>query len=155
MWLRYRCDQNREHAWGYKVRAAPLRWRFRNEATLSAMPAEFGWDLLQILGEEMPSQLLEPSLLSNLLRYLTHGRAPHKDRVCLLLLRVLSSLQSIPEEVSSRALPACMRVCLRACVHACMQACMQASRELTARARNPSGRRWRTCGAPSTPSSVR
>ena len=105
------------------MRAAPLRWRFRNEATLSAMPAEFGWDLLQILGEEMPSQLLEPSLLSNLLRYLTHGRAPHKDRVCLLLLRVLSSLQSIPEEVSSRALRACLRACMRACVHACVRAC--------------------------------
>ena len=52
IWLKYRCGQNRDHAWGFKVHAMPSRWRVCNEAALVRSPFEFGWDLLQLLVEE-------------------------------------------------------------------------------------------------------
>ena len=48
-------DQNREHAWGFKVRATPVRWRPRNEEALLAAPLESGWETLQLLCEEAPT----------------------------------------------------------------------------------------------------
>ena len=48
-------DQNREHAWGFKVRATPVRWRPRNEEALLAAPLDSGWETLQLLCEEAPT----------------------------------------------------------------------------------------------------
>jgi hypothetical protein len=91
VWLHYRCEQNREHAWGYKVRAVAMRWKIRNELQLAATPFECGWELMQLLVEEAPAVIAQPYILANLLWYLLHGRAPHKEKVSLLLLRCLPS----------------------------------------------------------------
>ena len=89
VWLKYHAHQNRDNAWGFKVHAQPARWRVCNEVALVEGPFEFGWELLQLLVEEAPPVIAEPELLANLLRYVLHGRAPHKERACLLLLKAL------------------------------------------------------------------
>ena len=53
VWLHYRCEQNREQAWGYKLRGIPMRWRVRNELQLATTPFDSGWELLQLLVEEV------------------------------------------------------------------------------------------------------
>jgi len=93
VWLHYRCEHNRENAWGYKVRAVPVRWRVRNELQLASAPFDCGWELLQLLVEEVPAGLARPELLANLLRYLQHDRAPHKEKLLLLMLRCLPNFQ--------------------------------------------------------------
>jgi len=90
VWLHYQCEQNQTSSWGFKIRATTLRWRARNEALALLLPYENAWDLLQLLAEEAPEEILRPAVLGNLLRYLQHGRAPHKERVCSVLLEVLS-----------------------------------------------------------------
>ena len=55
-WLLLTSEQNREHAWGFKVRATPMRWRARNEVALLAAPLDSGWETLQLLCEEASSQ---------------------------------------------------------------------------------------------------
>ena len=60
-----------------------------SEPSVAAAPFEYGWELLQLLVEEAPSSIAKPGVLTNLLRYLLHGRAAHKERACRLLLRVL------------------------------------------------------------------
>ena len=57
-WVLLSSDQNREHAWGFKVRATPVRWRPRNEEALLAAPLESGWETLQLLCEEVSSSKL-------------------------------------------------------------------------------------------------
>ena len=79
-----------------------------------------GWELLQLIVEEQPAVLATPAMLANVLRYLLYGRAPHKERVCLLLHRVLPALDlgTLPIDVPAlhaleqqvarrRLLPAC------------------------------------------------
>ena len=87
VYLKYHCAQNRDQAWGWKVRALPHRWRVRHEVTVVESPFEFGWDLLQLLVDDAPAAIAKPPVLAHLLRYLLYGRAPHKERACLLLLR--------------------------------------------------------------------
>ena len=73
VWILLTSEQNREHAWGFKVRATPVRWRPRNEAFLLAAPLDNGWETMQLLCEEVPEQMLHPTMLANMLRYLQHG----------------------------------------------------------------------------------
>ena len=91
VWVHYECEQNREHAWGFKLRATPVQWRVLHEATVVEKPFESGWELLDLLLEDAPEQLLQPAILGNFLRYLQHGRAPHKERVAQVLQRLLWS----------------------------------------------------------------
>jgi len=93
VWLYYRCEHNREHAWGYKLRAIPMQWRVRNELQLASMPYDNGWELLQLLVEVAPGELAKADLLPNLLRYLQHGRAPHKEKLATLLLKALPAFE--------------------------------------------------------------
>ena len=59
-WLLLSSEQNREHAWGFKVRATPLRWRARNEHALLSAPLACGWEALALLGEEVCSLVTTP-----------------------------------------------------------------------------------------------
>ena len=93
VWVKYHCHQNRENAWGFKLLATPIRWRMNNEVAIVESPFEFGWDLLQLMFEEAPSAMCEPRMLANVLRYLLYGRAPHKERASLLLLRALGEIR--------------------------------------------------------------
>ena len=93
IWIKYHCHQNRDNAWGFKLHAQPSRWRVCNEVAIAEGPFEFGWELMQLLVEEVPDAICEPHLLANLLRYLLYGRAPHKERACLLLLRALPGVK--------------------------------------------------------------
>lgn len=105
VWLRYRCHQNRDHAWGYKVRAVPLHWRLSNETEVARGPFELGWELLQLLVEESPGAFASAPMLHSLLRYLLYGRAPHKERVCLILLKALPEIdiEALPFESAAFA----------------------------------------------------
>ena len=101
------CGANREGAWGFKLRATPARWRVSNEAAIARGPFEFGWELMQLLVEEAPGAMCEPAMLANLMRYLLYGRAPHKERACLLLLRTTRHLARVEDgPVDSGALQA-------------------------------------------------
>ena len=91
--LRYHCTQNRDHAWGWKVHVLPHRWRVGHEVTVAGGPFEYGWELLQLLVEEAPAAIATPPVLAHLLRYLLYGRAPHKERACLLLLKTLPMIK--------------------------------------------------------------
>ena len=102
LYIKYHCPQNRDHAWGWKLHAIPARWRVGYEVAVAEAPFEFGWDLLQLLVEEAPSAFSRPGMLSNVLRYLLYGRAPHKERACLLLLRLLPRLRA--DELDSSVL---------------------------------------------------
>ena len=68
-----KCEQNREHAWGFKLRATPVQWRVLHEADVVEKPFENGWELLDLLLEDAPGALLQPAVLGNFLRYLQHG----------------------------------------------------------------------------------
>lgn len=93
VWMQYYCEQNRDHAWGFKLHVQPLRWCVRNEVAIADGPFEFGWELMQLLVDDAPSAMAHPAMLANMLRYLLHGRAPHKERVCMLMLKTLPALQ--------------------------------------------------------------
>ena len=85
----------------------PARWRVSNEAAIARGPFEFGWELMQLLVEEAPGAMCEPAMLANLMRYLLYGRAPHKERACLLLLRTTRHLARVEDgPVDSGALQA-------------------------------------------------
>ena len=89
VFVRYTCDSNREHAWGYKLRVAPLRWRARHEGLTLAAPLEHAWEVLQLLLDAAPARLLRPRPLASFLWYLQHGAAPEKERLCALIVRAL------------------------------------------------------------------
>ena len=89
VWLHYTAPHNSERAWGFKLRATPVGWRARSQAAALALPHASPLDLLSLLAERRPKELLRPSVLANLLRYLRSGGAPCKERVCHVLLRVL------------------------------------------------------------------
>lgn len=89
VWVHYLCTQNRERAWGFKLRAVADRWRARNEAAALMLPYAYGWDLLALLADRAPAALLHPPTLANLLRYLCCARAAHRERVCDVMASVL------------------------------------------------------------------
>jgi hypothetical protein len=93
VWVHYACAQNRERAWGFKLRVVAGRWRARTEAAALALPYAHGWDLLARLACSAPSALLHPPTLAGLLRYLCCARAPHRERVCDVLARALRPAQ--------------------------------------------------------------
>ena len=104
----------------YQVRATPLRWGARNEHALLSAPLDCGWETLALLCEEAPEQLLQPTLLASLLRYLQHGRAPHKVSPLIsptppLYLVYISPTSPLHRTRSARACCCCARCAPRRC----------------------------------------
>ena len=90
--VRYTCEQNRELAWGFKLRCRALGpRRARSEAVLLRSPLADATPhaLLRLLARVRPEMMLSKETLGQLLRYLQHPRAPERERVCTLLLGLL------------------------------------------------------------------
>ena len=89
--------------WGFSVRITASRWvPPEHEVNALDAPLAIGWQLLELLSEHRPLELLTTHTYRTLVHYLHTADAPHRVLAAALLLRLLGlPKHSLPSEMTS------------------------------------------------------